>query len=665
MVESKFTTYVNNTKKLFDISHIKRISFRKDINGLRAIAVLAVVFYHADFELFKGGWLGVDIFFVISGYLISNIIISELNEGTFSFKNFYLRRIKRILPALFSTLLLTIPFAYWLLTPKAMNEYVDSVLSSLFFYANYYFRNLDFYAAESTKVMPLLHTWSLAIEEQFYLIFPLFCFVIFKYLKKYFIIFLSIFFLVSFFLNSLTNDFDKFYYIQFRGWELIFGSLIMFVNQKLNIKHLNYLGLVLISFSFLYFDDTMLSLNSIEPRLVSTLGVGMVLLSDQNNRSNLLSNKLFNFIGLSSFSIYLFHQPIFAFLRLFQDRYSDIDQGLLLVGLLLGLFFFPYLNWKYVELYFQSKQTGNFLVILFSCLVIFSLFIYGSNTSDGYKERYDFVPEEVLYYSRNVIVSPDLEDNSDYLFPNRSCDYDLDTVTYCVWFDKKSENTIYLIGDSQVDALSASFLNNLKLEKGSYNLVFMPGRAGRCILSQQSDTPGETKECSEKYFNTFIDLIDEEKDIVIAFGRFNIWLEEKGKNEVKCTECDPIKVFSNRLNTISNTASKFILIEPIPTYSFNIANSYLYKKTTWGDEITIDLNEWLKKIEPTNNFLRNLDQTNIEFLPTIPIFCGIEITNKCYASTTNKLYYSDSNHLTLDGADLITNQLIRYLLPKK
>lgn len=102
---------MNSILKYLDISEIKRISFRNDINGLRAIAVLSVVLYHANFEIFRGGWLGVDIFFVISGYLISNIIISELNESTFSFRNFYLRRIKRILPALFSTFLLTVPFA--------------------------------------------------------------------------------------------------------------------------------------------------------------------------------------------------------------------------------------------------------------------------------------------------------------------------------------------------------------------------------------------------------------------------------------------------------------------------------------------------------------------------------------------------------------------------
>ena len=129
---------------LLSISEINRISFRPDINGLRAIAVMGVVFYHAEFNIFQGGWLGVDIFFVISGYLISNIIISELNNNKFSFKSFYVKRIRRIIPALISTILITIPFSYLLLTPKAMIEYTKSLSASLFFYANYYFQNLDF-----------------------------------------------------------------------------------------------------------------------------------------------------------------------------------------------------------------------------------------------------------------------------------------------------------------------------------------------------------------------------------------------------------------------------------------------------------------------------------------------------------------------------------------
>ena len=127
----------------FNISNIKRISYRQDINILRAVAVLSVLFYHAEIQFFKGGWLGVDIFFVISGYLISNIIISDLNNSTFSFRRFYERRIRRIIPALFSVIFICLPFSYWLLTPRAILEFSKSMISSIFFYSNYFFQNLD------------------------------------------------------------------------------------------------------------------------------------------------------------------------------------------------------------------------------------------------------------------------------------------------------------------------------------------------------------------------------------------------------------------------------------------------------------------------------------------------------------------------------------------
>ena len=304
--------------KLTDISSIKRISFRQDINGLRAIAVLAVVFYHADLELFKGGWLGVDIFFVISGYLISNIIISELNDGTLSFKTFYLRRVRRILPALFSTLLLTIPFAYFFLTPKAMEEYIDSLIASIFFFANYHFMNLDFYVAESTKLMPLLHTWSLAIEEQYYLLFPLLAFLVYKYFKKYFTFFIGFITVGSLYLNTLSQSLDKFYRLEFRIWELLLGVLVMILSSNLKIKHLEKIGLPLMLFPIFYFGDSWI--NHAEPKLIALIGVSLIIFSNTNSSmlTKVLSFKLISIIGLSSYSLYLFHQPIFAFFRIYK-----------------------------------------------------------------------------------------------------------------------------------------------------------------------------------------------------------------------------------------------------------------------------------------------------------------------------------------------------------
>ena len=181
---------------MFEINDIKRISFRKDVNGLRAVAVLGVVLYHSGFSFSKGGWLGVDVFFVISGFLISNIIISELNEGNFKLKVFYKKRIRRILPALYSSLIFSSILAYFLLSPTAMIEYSKSLNSSIFFYANYYLQNLDFYNSAPAKFMPLIHTWSLAIEEQFYIFYPVLLIFIYKFLKKYFLIIFFIYFVV-------------------------------------------------------------------------------------------------------------------------------------------------------------------------------------------------------------------------------------------------------------------------------------------------------------------------------------------------------------------------------------------------------------------------------------------------------------------------------------
>src|SRR6056300_1033418 len=356
--------------KLTDISNIKRISFRQDINGLRAIAVLAVVFYHAELKLFKGGWLGVDIFFVISGYLISNIIISELNEGTFSFKNFYLRRVRRILPALFSTLLLTMPFSYYFLTPKAMEEYIDSLIASVFFYANYHFMNLDFYVAESTKFMPLLHTWSLAIEEQYYLLFPLFAFVVYKYFKKYFTFFIGIITIGSLYINTLSQSSDKFYRLEFRIWELLLGVLIMILSSNFKIKHLEKIGMPLMLFPIFYFGDNWI--NESEPKLIALIGISLIIFSntDSSLLSKVFSFKLISIIGLISYSIYLLHQPVFAFFRIYYTQINwkviqDSQLSNIEIVFALGLtFILSLVNYKIVELYFLKRT--NYIYIFLS-----------------------------------------------------------------------------------------------------------------------------------------------------------------------------------------------------------------------------------------------------------------------------------------------------------
>jgi len=166
------------------------IKYRSEIDGLRAIAVLAVVFFHAEFTIwgvnpFKGGFVGVDVFFVISGYLITSIILTDLNQNRFSFLKFYVRRARRILPALFTVMLVPVPFSWIYMFPNAMKEYAGSLLSSLFFGSNFWFGYEDSYWAGPGDLKPFLHTWSLSVEEQFYILFPVALLILWRRAKKY------------------------------------------------------------------------------------------------------------------------------------------------------------------------------------------------------------------------------------------------------------------------------------------------------------------------------------------------------------------------------------------------------------------------------------------------------------------------------------------------
>ena len=593
---------------ILNISNIQRIPYRQDINILRAIAVLSVLFYHAEIHLFKGGWLGVDIFFVISGYLISNIIISDLNNSTFSFKNFYERRVRRIIPALFSVILICLPFSYWLLTPRAMLEFSQSMIASILFYSNYFFQNLDFYNAEPTKVMPLLHTWSLAVEEQFYIIFPLICVVIYKYFRKYFVFFIVAIIFFSIYLNSTTAELVKFYQIQYRGWELLAGALIMMINSKIKVKKINFLGYLIIFICFFYFKDTMRDLNSIEPRLFAVAGTGLVLMSKSNNFLNI---KPILIIGSSSYSIYLFHQPIFSFYRLFTERYFLSESWFGVFFLILLVLVVSYFHWINVELFFQKITIKYFFTTLFLILILFLIFLFLLNTSNGFENRYDYVSEEVLYYSNFTNIYPNTYDNSKYLYQECFSEVKLGSNNLCYWYNSKNDKTIYLIGDSLTNSLSVSFLEKFNLAIDKYNFVFIRGTGGRCILSQQSDTVGFVEQCEDEFFTEFLEILDKEDDVVIAFGSFHNWLSTKGEVEIKCSNCDYVDVLKNRLLNISKNSSRFIMIQPNPTFDFPIADAYLYKKFEWGESITLKLSDWGEKIENFNSLIEDPDFKNI------------------------------------------------------
>ena len=318
-----------------------KITYRPEIDGLRALAVLSVIFYHSNISLFdrhpfKGGYLGVDIFFVISGYLITLLILKELYlTGNFSFKYFYERRIRRIIPTLLIVILISVPFSFIFLLPGDLINYAESIIASLGFVSNFYFYfSGQEYDTIDALLKPFLHTWSLSVEEQFYILFPILLFFLFKKFKSYLLTILLITFLFSLQIADWgTSNFPSlnFYILPTRVWELIAGSLLAYYELQLGhrnkIKSLNLIfpsiGMFLIANSIIFFnhDTPYPSFYS----LIPVLGTCMLIWFSSKDEliTKILSSKLFVGFGLISYSLYLWHYPIFAFARINFDNLTN------------------------------------------------------------------------------------------------------------------------------------------------------------------------------------------------------------------------------------------------------------------------------------------------------------------------------------------------------
>lgn len=341
------------------------MDYRKEIDGLRALAVLPVVLFHAGFLLFSGGFVGVDVFFVISGYLITSIIISEQQAGNFSLLHFYERRARRILPALVVVVLACLPAAWFWLLPSDLKEFSESVVSVFTFSSNFLFWRTSGYFDSDTELKPLLHTWSLAVEEQYYLFFPLVVGVFWRFGQTTILLLLAATAAFSLGLaqwGSIHDPTAAFYLLPTRGWELLIGAGTAFVlshSPRRPVARLvnefgSLVGLLLIAGPiFLYSKATPFpGVYALAP----TAGAALIILcaTQETVVGRMLGSPVPLWIGLVSYSTYLWHQPLFAFARLVVEPAPGAALMLLLsaASLLLG-----YLSWRYVERPFRNRHV--------------------------------------------------------------------------------------------------------------------------------------------------------------------------------------------------------------------------------------------------------------------------------------------------------------------
>jgi len=309
------------------------MKYRAEIDGLRAVAILPVVLFHAGFETFSGGFVGVDVFFVISGYLITSIILSEKAAGTFSLIDFYERRARRILPALLLVVAVCIPVAWLWLPAYDLARFSRSVVAVAFFASNVFFWLDGGYFAAANELKPLLHTWSLAVEEQFYLLFPLFIMLAWKWGRRRMVVLLAIAAFASFTAaqwGAHHGPVAAFFLLPTRGWELAIGAFLAFYSiggqaalGSTTRQVASALGLLMIACAvFAYDKDTPFPGLS---ALVPTLGAALIILfaTPSTLVGRLLVSKPIVGIGLISYSAYLWHQPVLAFARI---RYGHLTE---------------------------------------------------------------------------------------------------------------------------------------------------------------------------------------------------------------------------------------------------------------------------------------------------------------------------------------------------
>ncbi len=643
-----------------------QVNYRPEIDGLRAIAVISVILYHTQFilfdeEIFKGGFIGVDIFFVISGYLISSIILKEFQlTGSFSFKNFYERRVRRILPALLVVMVFSFPIAWLYLLPKNFIEYSESILYSLGFSSNFYFWSLGGnYEDTNSLLKPFLHTWSLSVEEQFYIVFPIIILIAYKFFKKYLISIL----ILSLFLSLFISDFGSknypgttFYFLPTRGWELLAGSILSYLeikkghrgkNTSLN-SFLPSIGILLVIHSIFFFNDQMYhpSLLTISP----IIGVCLIIwFSDKNEIvTKILSSKIFVGIGLISYSLYLWHYPILAFDKISDFSEDDFFNKLVIVFLIISCSICSY---YLVERPARNRNNSFKKIILWLFLTFFVLIFLNFKViiNNGYDSRLPEIIIKSLNKSKN---------ENDEIFD----------------INLSSNKKIYLIGDSHVFNLGSE----LKSILNKNNYEYHPYILNECIYFPGFDririkTNKKTKLCSANYFEKVEKDLLAQKDAIFIFGgRYPVVLEKTFfNNQEGGIEDDKqwkYKFKSNgKFKNINNSFresllklsenNKIILIYPIPEVGWNVQQKVFNKFPE--NIISTSYEVYKNRTKSSFKLLDSIKGENIFRVFPDKIFCNTSIKGRCVTHDKKNIFYHDDNHLSLIGAEMLNQKIIK------
>lgn len=643
------------------MSHIHNptIAYRPEIDGLRAIAVLAVIFYHAGFRSFSGGFVGVDIFFVISGYLISTIILKEIRHQNFSIPKFYARRAKRLLPAAAFVNVICLIAGWFLLLPYEYNRLGQSLVSSSVFISNYFFWMKTDYFAPAANTEILLHTWSLSVEEQFYLIFP----VILLFLRKrkpgktYPIIILLL--IISFAIwVTLPGNALRFYGIHTRAWELLGGTLLAIQQQLDNRQQLKthvhqYLGTIgiLLVILPLLFGTTTEPYNSVAV-VSAVVGTSIIILLSNTNGlvKEILSARYLVFVGTISYSLYLWHQPLFAFINIFSlEEKNPIKISITLTL----LFFLAYATTVVIENPIRKSSTSQRTVFFATFLSTASLILLGTFVyiKKGIPERLD------QKYAK-------IDWDKHYVF-NNGIDTD------CLQHDGMQIKEHCKIGNNPDivlwgDSFAAHWAPGLK-ELGAEFYQFTKGNCPPFVSIHRDYYPSNTINSSDASCLAFNDKVMKEvKDnqtikTVILSSNF-AFIENNPDIDCESKNCEiDIHSVVETVNVLQKAGKRVAVILPTPMTYGNPSKcvqrymaGLIIKSDFFTQDCQFDINKVKKSQAKIKEKIENLAKTkDFKLIDPASVIC----VSRCNPMQNDTLVYFDQGHLTTEGSIIVAKKM--------
>ena len=613
---------------------------RKEIDGLRALAVTAVIVFHFFPNVLPSGYLGVDLFFVISGYLITLLISKQAIKNEFRFSSFYLKRITRILPAMLAMLIASSIAATWILLAPDLQRYAKSQLATLSFIANIYFWRTGGYFSTSDELKPLLHMWSLGVEEQFYLLFPAILIIIFRFfspqsLKISALLLIAICsYGMNIYITNIGGSNPAFFLLPTRIWQFAIGGFFALLpsikpENSLRLNFLFFAGLALILINFIA------PPTQIPSATLLTIGTGFILWNKLNNSSlplRLLITKPVELVGLCSFSLYLWHWPILVFLK-----YIYVDEVPLhiLTIALLATTLISYLSWKYIENPFRNgvsiKATLYAVIISYILLAVYATTILALK---GLPSRDTALANSIA----NAI-------DSNYRCPPTS--YRLYGASRgCLIGDKKDTPSLALLGNSHAQMYAPAIIESLNKHHEAGLIIPLNG----CLPTIDLNISTECLRMAEINFQA----IEKDKNlrtVIIAMTWYSNDLVDKSGAQVS----DPSFIYREKsimmlIDNLSKSGKKVYLVSPIaiPNFDFASVASRNIKFGNATENSSVTRASFDRQFKPLISSLSN--QLQGRLISPHEALCDQQ---HCNFSDGEGSYFSDSNHLSVYGTQKV------------